>query len=553
MSFPGEPSSIPASTPGPAAPEPPLPSPPSPSAAPAAPDLAAFAPLSLFSYTQQELTPLYRAVMRLFLEAKERYRIQFRPGEVAAELPRIGYRRAVDRTALDRALDQLVDWGNLRRSHDTGRVTTLEDFRRRHFLYQMTAAGEAAERAVGEVVAALASSGSLQRVMLGAILRSLGELAEELAAAAPRPERLYEHLFNAGEQFRALTENAGVFLARLHEALDAGEVSAPAFLLYKQAVLEYLEQFVAELAQVAPRIAGHLGRVEAAGAERMIALAARADETPTPEGTRDRREELRRRFQGMVVWFLGDGREAPTVEALRGAARTAVARILVVLERLQEKRFRRVNRTADLVRLAAWFDALEAHEDGRRRAHRLFQDAFGLFGARHLSGLHEDPDAVAPGASWWEARPVPVPPALRATGRNTATGRAGQVVEHAEARRFLAERHHRERQARAAALGRFAGRGPVALAGLPALSGDELRALLDLLARLLAVPPVHGVRQARSADGRLLLHLAEPPPDTWAVVEAHGGRLTLPAYVLTVEDAAAGFGIPEAAARVAAG
>src|SRR5205807_5324237 len=111
-----------------------------------------------------------------------------------------------------------------RRSHDTGRVATLEDFRRRHFVYQMTAAGEAAERAVGEVVAALASSGSLQRVMLGAILRSLGELADELAAPEPRAMRLYEQLFNAAEQFRALAENAGVFLARLHEALDASEV-----------------------------------------------------------------------------------------------------------------------------------------------------------------------------------------------------------------------------------------------------------------------------------------------------------------------------------------
>jgi uncharacterized protein (TIGR02677 family) len=500
-------------------------------------ELALFAPLTLFSYTQQELTPLYRATMRLFLEAKERYRIQFRPGEVAAELPRIGYRGEVDRAALDRALDQLVSWGNLRRSHDTGRVATLEDFRRRHFFYQMTAAGEAAERAVGEVVAALASSGSLQRVMLGAILRGLGELAAELLEPAPRPERLYELLFNAGEQFRALADNAGVFLGRLHEALDASEVSAPAFLLYKQAVLEYLEQFVAELSELTPRIALEVGRIQAAGTERLVALAAQADRTPTPEGTRDRSEELRRRFQGMVVWFLGDGREAPTVEALRGAARSAVARILVVLERLQEKRFRRVNRTADLLRLAAWFDDLDDREDGGERAHRLFQDAFGLFGARHFSGRHEDPAAVPPGASWWEAPPVPVPPALRSTGRNTATGRPGQVVDHAEAKRFLVEKHRREREARAAALARFAGQGPVALADLPPLGEDELAALLTLLARLLAVPPTGGVREARSADGLLFLRLTEPAEGALAVVAARTGYLTLPAYVLEVADA----------------
>jgi DNA-binding MarR family transcriptional regulator len=173
--------------------------------------------LTIFAYTVEPLAPLYRAVLRLFLEAKNRYRIQFRPDEVAAEL-------RWDTQDVERALDQLVQWGNLRRSHDTGRVGTLADFRRRHLIYQLTPAGEAAERAVGEVVAALERSGSLQRVMLGTILRNLVGIREELAQGEPRPERLFEHLFNLTEQFRALTENASAFLARLHEAIDQGEV-----------------------------------------------------------------------------------------------------------------------------------------------------------------------------------------------------------------------------------------------------------------------------------------------------------------------------------------
>src|SRR5262245_7122220 len=136
--------------------------------------------LTLFSYTVESLAPLYRAVMRLFLEAKGRYRIQLRPDDVAAEIRRSGLLAELPEGSVDRALDQLVDWGNLRRSHDTGRVATLEDFRRRHFVYQLTAAGEAAERSVGEVLAALERSGSLQRVMLGTILRNLVDIRGEL-------------------------------------------------------------------------------------------------------------------------------------------------------------------------------------------------------------------------------------------------------------------------------------------------------------------------------------------------------------------------------------
>lgn len=508
-------------------------------------------PFTLFAYTVEPNAPVYRTVMRLFLEEKERYRIQLRPDDVARRLPE-DLPDPPDRAGLERALDQLVDWGNLRRSHDTGRVATLEDFRRRHYVYQMTPAGEAAERAVGRVVEALESSGSLQRVMLGAILRNLEVLAAEMERDEARPEVLYEHLFTAGEQFRALTENASTFLARLHEAIDAGAVDASSFLIYKQAVLEYLEQFVGELSELAPRISAAIRRVQergegvdassgAAGISRLVVLAARADTTPTPEGLRDRSAELARRWRGMAAWFLGEGREPPTVELLRGAARTAINRILLVLERLHEKRFRRVDRTADLLRLAGWFDGLGTHRDGAAEAHRLYATAFGLFGARHLGELHEDPERIPSGTSWWDAPPVPVAPVLRTTGRTSTSGRTARVVDHEKARRYLAERHRRSREARAAALRRFAGRGPLPLADLTRdepLTQDQLELLLGLLDRLLALPPDgDGVRHTRSRDGLLLLRLGTPEPaDGRAVLRTPRGRLELPAFELTVED-----------------
>ncbi len=507
------------------------------------PATPSYRPLSLFAYTVEASAPLYRAIMHLFLESKERYRIQLRTDEVAAELAR-ATAESPDRAVLDRALDQLHAWGNLRRSHDTGRVATLEDFRRRHFVYQLTPAGEAAERAVGRVIEALESSGSLQRVMLGAILRSLKALAEEARAAEPRPALLYEHLFIVAEQFRSLTENAGTFLARLHEAIDAGEVDTTTFLIYKQAVLEYLEQFVGELAERTPEIAAAIREIDEGGAARVLALAAEADATPTPEGRRDRSAELERQWRGIGAWFVGDGLEPPTVEHLRGAARAAINRILLVLERLHEKRFRRVDRTADLLRLAGWFELLggEPSGAGDDGIHRLFASAFGLFGARHLGGAYEDPDAVAAGESWWQAPAVPVAPVLRRTGRTMALGRTPRVVDHDEAKRFLAERHRRERVARAASLERFADRGPLELAALDALSRGELDLLLAFLDRLLSAgSDADGLRRAVSRDGLLELRLEEPVGGRRACIRVPGGRIDLPAYVLTVTWRAPGW------------
>jgi uncharacterized protein (TIGR02677 family) len=493
--------------------------------------------LRVFAYTVESHAPVYRSIMRVFAEGKERYQIHFRPDQVAAELERRGFDLELPEGGLERALDQLTSWGNLRRTHDTGRVATLEDFRRRHFLYQITTVGEAAERAVAAVVDALADSGSLQTVMLGAILRNLATLAAEIRRAdddgSTRPAVLYEALFNVTEQFKALTENASFFLAKLHEAIDAGEVRQDEFLAYKEDVIAYLQEFLRELSEIAPRIVRALGEIEAAGVERMVKLAAEADPAPTLDGRRDVGGRLRRQWRGVAAWFLGKPGQPPTMQLLREAALNAIDRILRVLERIHEKRFRRANRTLDLLRLAAWFEDEERVED----VHRLFQDAFELFAARHLGGLGDGARLVQPAKSWAEAAPVELAAALRESRQRTPTGRVGRISDHGAARRRLRERHEERRRRREGALERFAGRGPQRLGGLPVLDDGELELLLELLDRLLALSPDGGgVRRTRSRDGRLVLVLEAPADGGVAVVRTRRGRLTLPDFALTVGE-----------------
>jgi len=83
---------------------------------------------------------------------------------------------------LTEALDQLVRWGNLRADVDTSRVTTVEDFHRKRSLYQLTAAGQAAEQAIAFYEEAIGRRGQLQSVALADIagqLRALLVLAGE--------------------------------------------------------------------------------------------------------------------------------------------------------------------------------------------------------------------------------------------------------------------------------------------------------------------------------------------------------------------------------------
>jgi Protein of unknown function (DUF2397) len=101
-----------------------------------------------FAHLDMRLAPLYRSVMAVFTVAKQRFVVHLRPEDVAEALNRDGKGAPVTQEQVDEALRSLESWGNLRADPDTGRVTTVEDFYRARYLYQLTKEGEAAERAL---------------------------------------------------------------------------------------------------------------------------------------------------------------------------------------------------------------------------------------------------------------------------------------------------------------------------------------------------------------------------------------------------------------------
>ncbi len=107
-----------------------------------------------FAHLTAPNVDLYRAVMGAFVRAKRRFVVHLRPEDVHEELD-------ADLAAVTDALGRLKDWGNLRADPDTSRVTTVEDFHRARFLYQLTPAGEAAEQALQTFDEALGRRGAL--------------------------------------------------------------------------------------------------------------------------------------------------------------------------------------------------------------------------------------------------------------------------------------------------------------------------------------------------------------------------------------------------------
>ncbi|MFI1799490.1 DUF2397 family protein [Streptomyces sp. NPDC020379] len=131
---------------------------------------------------------LYRRVRRTFLVAEERFAVHLRPEDVYEALP--AGERPAELETIAKALDSLVDWGNLRADPDTARVTAVEDFYRKRFVHQLIQAGEAAEEALAACDEPLGRRGAPQAVALHDIVtqpRALLALGAEEAPDLAKP------------------------------------------------------------------------------------------------------------------------------------------------------------------------------------------------------------------------------------------------------------------------------------------------------------------------------------------------------------------------------
>lgn len=452
--------------------------------------------LRVFAYAVAEKADVYLAIVDAMAAGAERFRLQQRPREIRRDLAATGVVLSDDEVLA--ALEQLHGWGNVTRLFDPTAAETLAEFYGRRYLYQLTPAGVAAHEGIERVRAVgLDVGGRLSRVLLPRVHERLE--AVRRAAAEDDAGRLYAALLDLFGTYAELADNAGRYMNDL--AVETSTVAADdeSFAVYKQAVLAYLDEFVAGMAAWVPRIADLVVELDA-DAERLLALAATADAAPAVDGRDDEGplESLRQRWQGARSWFVGTRDEPAVAAALRVAMLEAINRILLAVERLGDRHLRRISREADLMTLARWFadlthdthdpdDADDAdHADDR--AHHLWDLAFGLFPARHMIQRAGD-ELYDDRRSLWEADPAEIAPRLRTTGTRAGPGRPGGRADYSHAK---ADRLAAVRAAEAAAIAvtrRLAGRSPMRLSELRRLDVPELERLLELIDAALAGPP----------------------------------------------------------------
>jgi uncharacterized protein (TIGR02677 family) len=485
--------------------------------------------------------------MGAFAAAKRRFQVHLRPEDVQHHL-RAGGDTPDSATIVD-ALGQLRDWGNLRADPDTSRVTSVEEFHRVRFLYQLTREGEAAETALAAYDLALGRRGALQSVALTDIVLQLRALLELVTAPEPDAARVHLSLSALAARFQDLADNAQAFMTSLQRTMDVRDADVDAFLAYKDRLIDYLERFIKDLVATGAEIAQLVIRLEEFDVPALLDLAAEreaADEAP--DGTADfrarafarQRELWSERWAGFHAWFLSAAGQQSQAAILRGQARAAVPRLLAVVSALNDRRAGRSDRSADFRTLALWF--AEAPDDAAM--HRLWRAAFGLQSTRHLTITPETVQAredrrIAGTTAWADAPPILISPRLRKTGSYERRGKPNRVIDRSQQLRYLAERAAAQAAETAAARAALLAKVGVAvrLSDVSTLEPGAFRLFLGLLGdALAAATPGQSEVRTVTADGSLAVRLVALPDPEIAEIDTGAGIFRGPDHLLQITD-----------------
>ena len=337
-------------------------------------------------------------------------------------------------------------------------------------------------------------------------------------------------------------------MSALRRAIDFSDGDVDGFMAYKQRLIDYINRFIADLANSGAQIAVLLASLEMAGHDRLLGIAAtREAADAVPEGAdavaalaRAEAQALdawRNRWRGLIDWFTSRDVGHPSqARLLRQAAVTAIKQLIDAVGLLNERRSGRSDRSADFAALARWF--AEAPDDAA--AHRLWRAAFGLSPSRHLSVTSDTADEwedVAAGTPWAEAPPIRISPQLRRTGSYERRGKPSQVRDRSAGRELLRLGAEQEAIQTAEARRRLSTTEPTLLSGLDVLDPRALRLFLSLLGDALAARgPGDTEVMTVTSDGTMMVRLQLVRDGGTATIKTDDGVLTGPEHVIEITD-----------------
>lgn len=497
-------------------------------------------------YVNADNVVRYRAIMRFFYQEYKRLRYWIKPEDVFEAVKAWSVWPDYTLEMCQSDLDQLVDWRNLTARHDGGRSSTLEEYLKKKMQYLLCPYSIEIERLLETLEKVTGYGGSLESSHFDLIAEKLFAIRSEVGQMNPESAvELWKGLYHS---FVTLHENAADYIASLQTARAEEMLVTEAFLIFKEKLTDYLQNFIQALQRSAYKIEGNLLRINDTNRDTFLEQVIEGElNKPRLEdgpGREELMEELRQGWANIRRWFIGEGKSPSELMLLERATKDAIARIVRSAIRIQERRRSGLSRKKELEHLAGWFSSLGSVDD----AHCLSAFVFGLFPTRHLQG--EDlRDSDRADMSSWEERPMVR--ILRSRSRKRGERQQSEAVRDNDQRKQREREAFKLRQAEEwLMIEGLLKRGCVRISEMGSITARERMRLLQWIGRCMMA--ARGNYTFVTPEG-VRIRMSNPRTKERTVLQAEDGELEMANYELFFMLAEAGDGATAEAAAASEG
>lgn len=470
----------------------------------------------------------YRQIMRLFYREYERMHYRLYKEEVWALLPRDNMPAGYDMGRLEDDLAALVKWKNLVPIQDPGKVYTIAEYKNKQYRYSMSEAAVEIERMALRLETLYIEGANLSSSFFVRLERALQEAAQVSEAGEKEAEAWWSSL---QEDFRRLNQSYKDYLRDFYSERAGALMKSMEFVIHKDKLIQYLNEFVQELQRYSRRIARLIEQNKPCIEEKLIPRAAagiaaipRTKSVLEPEQRRDIQTELLESWQSLQNWFIDRPEEESesrrvlriTNEIIRGIIQNAA--LLVQMQNWG------MSRKEDYRRFLTLFLRCETLAE----AHKLSAHVFGIQGIEHFkTRVAREMDDTSHGVYEEESALYTLKPRTRGYHeKKDRSGFADKTLEKlAQRQEYLREMQRQEEIVR-----RYIHNGTIVLSEIQEVVPAAVRSVfLQWISRA-------NLTAEKKAMTEYGLHFRLRRDPGACVLRCDDGNLTMPAYRLEFEE-----------------
>lgn len=483
-------------------------------------------PIVEATYLTTENAWRYRAILRFFYEQHERMRHFLFPEDVFAFLKEHEPFKEYTMDMLTSDLEQLVKWNNLIARQETGKVRTIEEFKKKRFRYQCSPYTVEMERMV-KALEKIGDSfgGSLEKTLFDRLYESIKKVFDAYIKddfSSLHDEECYRMWEDIFDYFKKLIQNSADYIAYLNSENIEERMMTDAFLSYKDALTEYLRDFIISLQKTSLQIETLLKNLKE---EAVLQLIKRVVDykkrIPRIEGVAESNEELEKElidsWGSLKEWFLGRDGEESELQRLELKTNETIRKMTRFAQRLGERHHNFRSRKKDYLHLAEWFGRM----DDLNEAHLLSATVFGVFHTRHLFADVKSTEDIY--RDIWEEAPtfITIKPRVRQFREKT---KPTAIVDNKLEKEMMLNEYLHEKEKEQEMIQQYMNGNKISFAELPIIDVKARKMLLSWLGKALSTKEA----TAKIETGKKIKVVKKD--DAMITVQCEDGELTMPNF-----------------------